>query len=525
MTSGVPAAGTLVSTWQQQICCDLKNKPFPIADITTAQKEALQDFEEWRNMKVEATGKTAFESWFEDTLGEYEEKKDTLYQVLFEYLRQSKESRQSFIEEITSGEQVLPSIGYFYLASLLKSQIIGCVLTTNFDDLIADALYKYYDTRPIVCAFESSISNFNNSSTRPKVIKLHGDYLFNDIRNTESELTSLDVNMENKMIELCQDRGLVFVGYSGSDETIMDPILKQMQVNPRFLTKDLHWCIRRQHSDSSVPRTRIEKEQIPKRLWTLKRRFPKRVHIYEVDGFDEFFCDVSSHTKNNSEQCFAEASARNVSQLFINSTKRFKTRSVLHPQMSEDYEIAARSLSIDASRADNLILQAEICWEIGKIRRDEENEFNSAIEKFEEGLSLIDSLNEESMLTVGIGLKSRGRRVACQVGILKCLVSLDRADDQGEIVDALKESEYDLREFLRDREIPVSYEEEHASVLYNLICVNGVLVSMGTNEIADVRESVAALIDELSKSSTGRVKLIKLMENEPDAKVFVGELI
>ena len=448
-----------------------------------------------------------------------------MYSTLFECLRQSKESRQSFIEDIISNENVLPSVGYFYLASLLHEKIIGCVLTTNFDDLIADALFRFYDSRPIICAFESSISNFNNSSTRPKIIKLHGDYLFNDIRNTDSELIALDINMENKMIELCQDRGLVFLGYGGNDHSIMDPILKQMQVNPRFLTKDLHWCIQRSNETSEKKRSRILKKEMPEGLWVLKKRFPKRVHIYEVDSFDHFMCEIYSCTNKNTKQCFSDASERNVSKMFIKSLDRLRRTDVFHQQMSTDYENAADSLSEDSSLIDNMLLQAYIYWQNGKVFRDDYLNYPKAIEKFQKGVGIIDDAIENENPNEKELLKLFNRKIACQIGITKSFNKLADKASCKKAVEEISTTENKIQELVKRAKIEVeSAIEEYASLLYNLICTKCVTVSIKENNFDDIKETIDSYVQTLTTSSQGREKIEKLQKKEPDVEEYVAQI-
>ncbi len=54
----------------------------------------------------------------------------------------------------------------------------GCfnvVITTNFDDLVSDALYLFTQARPIVIGHESLADFIRPTRTRPLVVKLHGD--------------------------------------------------------------------------------------------------------------------------------------------------------------------------------------------------------------------------------------------------------------------------------------------------------------------------------------------------------------
>ena len=78
---------------------------------------------------------------------------------------------------------------------LIAAGYFNTVFTTNFDDLLNEAFYRFSHVRPVVCAHDSSISGVTITSDRPKIIKLHGDYLFDNIKTTLRETESLEMNM------------------------------------------------------------------------------------------------------------------------------------------------------------------------------------------------------------------------------------------------------------------------------------------------------------------------------------------
>jgi hypothetical protein len=50
---------------------------------------------------------------------------------------------------------------------------------------------------------------------------LHGDYRYDQLRNTTTELQTLDLKCRTKLHELCGQLPLVVIGYSGRDSNIM----------------------------------------------------------------------------------------------------------------------------------------------------------------------------------------------------------------------------------------------------------------------------------------------------------------
>jgi hypothetical protein len=124
---------------------------------------------------------------------------------------------------------------------------VNCVFTTNFDPLIeesalsANAILAAADqVRPTVAAIDSSDRAMRclNESDWPLVAKLHGDYQSVAIKNTGSELEQQDIQMRHVLVEAGKRFGMVFVGYSGRDASIMkalDSILADQSPFPNGL--------------------------------------------------------------------------------------------------------------------------------------------------------------------------------------------------------------------------------------------------------------------------------------------------
>lgn len=231
-------------------------------------KTADEMVELWRN-RMYARSKTKMEynkwlaqqSWY-DSDGEYA--------TLFQHLYDESSQRRDCIEEMLEGSH--PSWGYVYLASLLQEQVFNAVVTTNFDDLVNEACYLYTDgVRPIVFAHDSEIVNLRLTMTRPKIMKLHGDFLYDSIlKNTAAETKRLTANMEAKFAQLSQEYGLVVVGYGGRDSSVMD-ILEKLLADKQCFKHGVYWCLR----SGDKPRDRV-----------VKLLEKDRVHAIDIAGFD-----------------------------------------------------------------------------------------------------------------------------------------------------------------------------------------------------------------------------------------------
>jgi len=196
------------------------------------------------------------------------------YSSLFEKNFDLPRQRRMFVEQEVAGKS--PNLGYAYLVRLIEEGFVNTVFTTNFDDLINEAFFQFSSVRPIVCAHDSSVGSITVTSKRPKVVKLHGDYLFDDIKATVRETESLEDNTRRKFSEFCRDFGLIVIGYGGYDRSIMD-VLQYLLRSDDYFKHGVYWCIRRGEQPS---------DELLKLLWR------DRVYFVEIDGFDELMASL-----------------------------------------------------------------------------------------------------------------------------------------------------------------------------------------------------------------------------------------
>jgi hypothetical protein len=245
VTSGVRSASQLITQWRQEICRSLPGGPSIADKSADHQRQFLKEHHsDWFNPSKE-------------------------YSSLFEKRFDLQRQRRMFIESEVAGR--FPSIGYAYLMAMVAQGYFRTLFTTNFDDLLNEAFYLYSNERPIVCAHDSSINSVTVSSKRPKIVKLHGDYLFDDLKATLRETESLEQNMKAKFTEFAKDSGLVVIGYSGSDRSIMD-LLTSLLKSDDYFPAGVYWCLR---TDSDVT------EELRRILWR------DRAYFVEIEGFDE----------------------------------------------------------------------------------------------------------------------------------------------------------------------------------------------------------------------------------------------
>ncbi len=282
------------------------------ASSNSEVKTAREMIDTWRIQLYERSGsKTSFEHWLRRQSWY---KSDDEYSLLFELIYDQPSQRRVYIEECVKDAH--PSWGYVYLTNLMKHDFFDVVFTTNFDELISEACFLYSDElRPIICAHDSAISGIRVRSKRPKIIKLHGDFLYDNIKNTVRELETLEENMKKKIMQFAQEYGLVVVGYSGRDRSVMD-VFEMLIKNEEYLKQGIYWCIR-------------EGDEIGGRLQSLLRK--DRVYRVEIPGFDEFMAHVHHKAGLNLPTPVADPIrvAHDRARLFINVPDTLKSNRII----------------------------------------------------------------------------------------------------------------------------------------------------------------------------------------------------
>ncbi len=204
----------------------------------------------------------------------------SLYGFWFDSFSKSSKDRQYLIEDIIDKKE--PNGGYLILAMLIKENLFNNIYTTNFDDLINDALIKFSNLKSRIYAHNEVAKFIDFDSKRPNIIKLHGDYLFEDIKNTIAETSELESIFSNKFSSNFEKLGIIVLGYGGNDISIISKIIEAKKNN----TKNpfhLIWC--GSNPDSLSPR-------VVKLLNETENSF-----FVKIESFDEIICKIWAYSK------------------------------------------------------------------------------------------------------------------------------------------------------------------------------------------------------------------------------------
>lgn len=201
--AGIPTSGELIERWREEVYRDQKPG---------------EDFDDWVDSR-------------ESEIPDHR----TKYGFWFEKACPGRESRREYIRDLV--EEQTPTPGIIVLASMMAEDYVPVTLTPNFDDLLYDAFYLFLEDKPLLVNHDAIAPQMKLTSDRPTIVKLHGDYLYDNLKNTANETTELEENMQDAMKHILRDHDLVIVGYSGEDDSIMSVLQDESSLN-----YEVFWC-------------------------------------------------------------------------------------------------------------------------------------------------------------------------------------------------------------------------------------------------------------------------------------------
>jgi hypothetical protein len=182
-------------------------------------------------------------SWYADQ--KLLQRPETIYSDALNLIGDTPHSRQHYLRTFFDGKK--PGSTHLSIAKLIELNYLDVIFTTNFDSLLEDAIRGNGNClTPKVASHSDSIADVLLTEPGPKVIKLHGDYLFSDIRNTKEETERLTINMRQKLRSFLREKGLIVIGYSGNDHSIMS-IFEQIAYNGESFPYGLYWLHLQDH--------------------------------------------------------------------------------------------------------------------------------------------------------------------------------------------------------------------------------------------------------------------------------------
>jgi tetratricopeptide (TPR) repeat protein len=217
LASGIPLGSELVDRWLNELHVREDGGNTPLEDWATAENLGIDGFK-------------------------YEDRASFYPKVYERRFQQYPEEGYAYLEDVMADAD--PSPGYSILAAALagdppeRPPRHNAVVTTNFDNLVADALAIYTDTFPFVCGHESLTPFVRVAMRRPLVCKIHRDLLLAP-QNDRRSLHRLDDAWGMALRALFKHYTPLFIGYGGNDDTLMD-LLEWLP--PGDIKGRMIWC-------------------------------------------------------------------------------------------------------------------------------------------------------------------------------------------------------------------------------------------------------------------------------------------
>ena len=265
-TAGVPTAYHMIWEFKRAIYCSDHRLPIKVC-------EDLSDQTLRNRLQAYFDGKGSFPAC--DSAEEYA--------YFFEAAYPSDADRRRYIDEKI--KEASPSFGHKVLATLIGIGKANVAWTTNFDRLIEDAYSMMHGSNSRLIAVNLENPGMAHEALTenrlPLYVKLHGDFQSRRLKNSPDELRGQNRDLSMALVNSCRQNGLVVVGYSGRDDSIMDALHEGLHAGHGF-PMGLYWC---QRSDSPcLPRVQ--------QLIDEARVLGIDAHILPIETFDELLGDI-----------------------------------------------------------------------------------------------------------------------------------------------------------------------------------------------------------------------------------------
>jgi len=276
--------------------------------------------------------------------------KEPEYSALLDTLAKSPAERRTILHSLfepTADEREqglkLPTEAHRAIAKLVSSGHIRLIITTNFDRLMELALQDEGVTPTVISTADAVIGAAPIIHQRCVVLKLHGDYLDDRIKNTEEELASYDRELDGYLDRVLDEFGLIICGWSGDWDIALRAAIERTK-SRRYTT---YWTAK------GKPSERAE------RLITLRG-----AQVIEIASADEFFEGLADKVASLDE---LNASPPSSVAIAVASLKRYMADPV-HRIRFHDLVIneAERVLAINAAM---LAKEAEVRPEVVSAKR------------------------------------------------------------------------------------------------------------------------------------------------------------
>lgn len=254
ISSGIPSANSCIWEWKREIL--LSNNPSLTPQVSELTLESTrQKIQKWLDNQNRYP-----------KLGDENE-----YSFYIEECYQTKEGRRKFFEsKIRSAK---PHLGYKLLCLLAEAGLVDTIFTPNFDGLVVRAASNFKLTPVEIGVDTQNRLSRQRSQGDFYCISLHGDYRYDELKNTDEEVKKQEKAMIAYLADFTKNTPLLVCGYSGRDKSIMDNLQNAYAQNTG---KTIYWC---GYGDEINPQV--------KELLNIARANGNTAFFIPTNGFDD----------------------------------------------------------------------------------------------------------------------------------------------------------------------------------------------------------------------------------------------
>ncbi|MFW3344394.1 TPR end-of-group domain-containing protein [Aliarcobacter butzleri] len=296
-----------------------------------------------------------------------------LYFEIFETLFPTPLAQQKEIQKITEG--VTPSLGYYVLSEFMQKPQFNTIITTNFDNLIQDALIYSGNKRALVITHQD-LAKFIERNDTPLITKIHGDahiHPFNNSNDTKEIPEDLKVAIQGLFI----NAKLIFIGYRGNDESIANLLEGCKRID------QVYWFGSNEPID-----TKLKKwwEELKSKTHIKERDFDKIMSLIR----DKFKLEKPNFKKRfeELEECYNKAEKDETKNIENIENKTYIDYFILGNNYfhQKEYEKAIEAYKeaykINPKDSDTLNNWGNTLYNLAKAKGDDEDLYNQAFSKY-----------------------------------------------------------------------------------------------------------------------------------------------
>lgn len=197
-----------------------------LASHLKAEGKLQHDFseieKEWNRIRKAGTGSLSSKYYFD------------LYKIRF---APNHRNGYYYLEDIMADRE--PSFGYHTLAKLLTDEKgNNLVITTNFDNLMEDALFLFGNRKPLVINHELLADYIGNHNVkRPIIAKVHRGMFFDPL-NDPQDTNGLKGKWHEVLRQAFHIYTPIVIGYGGGDHSLMDFLMDEKT----YMPNGIYWC-------------------------------------------------------------------------------------------------------------------------------------------------------------------------------------------------------------------------------------------------------------------------------------------